>query len=1017
MKLPRIVLQIAMVLLPGIAGADEAKTPPLQELLPKVQPTEPNEALKTFRLEKGFRLELAAAEPEVVDPIAMAFDARGRMYVCEDRDYPFGMKQDEPPIGRVRLLEDRNGDGRYEKSTLFADGIHWPSGVACYQGGVFVAAPPQILYLKDNDGDGRADVRRVVFEGFGTDAAEDIMNNLKWGVDNQIYGVASYNGGEVRRADDDGPKQGAVSVRGSSFRFDPRSLHFERLAGTGDFGNCFDDWGNRFVSNAGCLLMHPVLAEPYPDRNPHLIVGNPLYRSAAAKRDMYSISPPEPWRVVRKRFWQRWVNTTHQMRASRFSERELAERGFVTGGAGAAIYRGPRYPAAYRGNSFTAEPAGNVVIRLKLKPNGVTFDALPTSDKREFLASTDNWFRPVNVANGPDGCLYVCDMYREIIEDPSAIPQDILEHVDVTAGRDRGRIYRIVHAGENKAEQEDVRQFVLFDNPTTAALVAALEHPNAWQRETAQRLLVERQDQAAADAIGQILSRSPLPQARLHALWTLAGRGELNDEHLGASLRDDHPALREHAVRLAERRINDSPEIAEAVVALAGDEAPRVRLQAAFTLGQLRDRSAAVDALARIAARDAGDVFVRTAILSSVPHDGGALFARLARDAQFAKSADAAGFLGSLAEMIGTGGEKPDVAAMLGAASAGRLNDEQVFRVVLNLADGLHRSDPDEPFAEHIMQQPQHVRRRMDALFEEARRSAADEQLALDERVQAIRLLPHAGDNHRQTLTSLLDVQHATKIQLAAIQALSSSADREVARELAQRWRGLSPAVRREAAEALLRRKSGALVLLRSIRDGKIPASDLDPARRDALLQHPDEQTRRLAAAVLGKPSTSSRAEVFARLRTCLDLQADPQRGAEVFKAKCATCHAMHGVGKNVGPDLATVQNRSPEQLLLQILDPNREVKPQYVNYVAITDDGRTFSGIIAGETGTSITLRRAEGAEDVLLRRHVEQLRSSGQSIMPEGLEKDIPPQQLADVIAYLKSAPPPPEARAGSR
>lgn len=513
---PQIGVVVFLLFAIWLAPVDtvRAEDIPLQKLLPRLKPLEPREALRSFQIEKGFRIELVASEPDVVDPIAIAFDEHLRMYVCEDRDYPFPAEKGEKPIGRVRLLEDLDGDGQYERSTVFAEHVHWPSGVVCWKGGVFVAAPPQILYLKDTDGDRRADVRQVVFDGFGTAAAEDIMNNLKWGLDNRIYGVASYNGGEVRRQGDGESKP--ISVRGSSFRFDPVTFEFERLPGTGDFGNCFDDWGNRFVTNAGMLLMHPVYSEPYLARNPHLNARDVLYRSASAKRDMYSISQPEPWRVVRKQFWSRWVNTTQDMRASRFSEAELAERGFVTGAAGAAIYRGSTWPAEYDGNSFTAEPAGNVVIRLGLEPNGITFDAQPTSDKREFLASTDNWFRPVNVANGPDGCLYICDMYRELIEDPSAIPEDILKLMDVTSGRDRGRIYRIVHESFNRVpngprEPTSTARRPLamrLNDASTEELVAALESFNAWTRETAQRLLVERQDNSAIDLLRKMIAGS-----------------------------------------------------------------------------------------------------------------------------------------------------------------------------------------------------------------------------------------------------------------------------------------------------------------------------------------------------------------------------------------------------------------------------------------------------------------------------------------------------------------------------
>jgi putative membrane-bound dehydrogenase-like protein len=451
------------------AQAPTKAEPSLKELLIRLKPLEPAEALKTFRLEKGFRIELVACEPDVVSPIALAFDADGRLYVAEDIDYPFPPEKGKKPLSRVRLLTEPDGNGRYRKSTVFANGVQWPSGIACWQGGVFVAAPPQILYLKDTDGDGKADVRRVVYDGFGTHSAEDIMNNLQWGLDNRIYGAASYNGGEVRPAAD--AKSPGVSVRNNSFRFDPVSFQFEAIPGTGDFGNCFDDFGNRFVSNAGVLLIHPVFPGTYLARNPYLTVSPVLHNAAAGKKRMAQISPPEPWRVVRKKFWERWVNTTPEMRAARFSEAELAERGFVTGGAGCCIYRGTAFPQEFHGNSFTAEPAGNVVIRLQVQPAGVTFQATGVAEDHEFLASTDNWFRPVNVANGPDGCLYICDMYREVIEDPSAIPDDILKIIDVTHGRDRGRIYRIVPESFRRPAPPTLGK------ASTAELVVRLEHP------------------------------------------------------------------------------------------------------------------------------------------------------------------------------------------------------------------------------------------------------------------------------------------------------------------------------------------------------------------------------------------------------------------------------------------------------------------------------------------------------------------------------------------------------------
>jgi len=996
------LLLVAVLMVLSSSSAAEEKS--LKELLPRLKPLEPREALRSFQVEKGFRIELVAAEPDVVDPIAIAFDEHLRMYVCEDRDYPFPAEEGKEPIGRVRLLEDADGDGRYERSTVFAEHVHWPSGVVCWKGGVFVAAPPQIFYLKDTDGDRRADVRRVVFDGFGTAAAEDIMNNLKWGLDNRIYGVASYNGGEVRRTDDDRAKP--ISVRGSSFRFDPVTFKFERLPGTGDFGNCFDDWGNRFVTNAGMLLMHPVYSEPYLARNPHLNARDVLYRSASAKRDMYSISQPEPWRVVRKRFWNRWVNTTRDMRASRFSDAELAERGFVTGTAGAAIYRGSTWPVEYHGNSFTAEPAGNVVIRLRLESKGVTFDALPTSEKREFLASTDNWFRPVNVANGPDGCLYVCDMYRELIEDPSAIPKESLKLMDVTSGRDRGRIYRIVHESFNGKPKASAQEAVAFGLPlnerSTSALVAALESPNAWTRETAQRLLIQRQDTSAISLLRKVISNSDSPKARLHALWTNETLNGNDENTLLFAIKDRHPAVREHAVRFAERHMNSYPRVAKTIVTLANDENPRVRYQVAFTLGELTDRKAAINALATIAAQDADDAHIRTAVLSSAPKEAGELLVALSNNEVF-NSGSGGALLDQLVGVIASRGDKAEVDRTIAFVASDHVPTDSKPIIALSLAEGLSRGG--QSFRGAVDRQGNVVRTRIERLLDETRTTAADPQQGTERRCQSIQLMRHSPwEKVGSLLSSLLKAQEPVDIQLATIQSLSAFDNDEVASHLIAGWRGLSPAVRGEAAEALLARDERATALLEAIRDEKIPAANLDPLRQQVLLKHRNAEVRALAADVFGKIARPARAKVIENYRAALTLQGDAERGALVFRAHCATCHAKSNDGKLVGPDLATVQNRSPEQLLLQILDPNREVKPQYLNYQAITDEGRILSGIIVAESESTITLRRAEGAEDVIPRKSIESLTSSGLSLMPEGLEQNINPQQMADLLSFLQ-------------
>ena len=987
--------------LPNAGDANKKNLPDFKKLLPSLKPLSPQQALKSFRVEKGFQVELVAAEPAVTDPIAMTFDADGRLYVAEMRDYPFAAKKGKKPIGRVRLLEDTNNDGLYDKSTIFADHVHWPSGIACWKGGVYVSAPPQILYLKDSDGDGKADIREVVYDGFGTATAEDIMNNLKWGMDNWIYGASSYNGGEVSQS---GSKLPPISVRGRDFRFHPKTRTFQPLAGTGDFGNCFDDWGNRFVANAGNLLMHPVLPGPYLDRNPFLSVPGVMHRCSASKKTMASISPPEPWRVVRKKFWKLWVNTSHDMRASRFSERELAIGGYVTGGAGPVIYRGSAFPGNYQGNSFTAEPAGNVVIRLNVIRKGATFDACAFTTNREFLASTDNWFRPVNMANGPDGCLYVLDMYREIIEDPSAIPKDILKVVDVTNGRNHGRIYRI---RPDKVQRPSLPK--LGSLPSTK-LVSFLEHKNSWQRETAQRLLFERQDKSIVKAVRLLASNSKLPQARLHALWTLHGLGELDDDGLLVALGDTFPVVRKHAVRLSESRLQTSPKLLKRVIGLVNDHDPQVRLQVAFSLGEAKSSREVRSTLVTLLARNSSDPWIPAAVLSSVQGDSAADFLHeMLNDSDFLKSTNAGSLANQVAYFVGANKNTKHISAVLKTCVEPTLSDRPELQqhVVSGLADGLlHSSLSLSTVLEKGGKRWELLQRLVGKLIVSAKQTVADKNQSLATRLQAVRFLGHA--DYRESsplLTSLLHAAQPVDIQLAAIRTLSRYQHPQVAALLIAQWQGMSPRCHNETLEALFRDENRINQLLLALKTRQIPIGIMDSTRLQFLRSHKNDKIRAQAKTILPIVRNSARQPVIERYATTVGGQANAERGKILFAKHCSGCHHFAGQGKRVGPDLTGIQGKSAEQLLIAILDPNREVAPNYRTYTVSTKSGKLLSGIVAKESLHSITLRRAEATEDTILRNEVEVLVSSGLSLMPEGFEKQLTPQQMNDLLTFLQS------------
>jgi putative heme-binding domain-containing protein len=769
------------------------------------------------------------------------------------------------------------------------------------------------------------------------------------------------------------------------------------VTASGEFGQSFDDWGNRFTGNANTMFIHGVLPAEYLARNPNFPSPDPTERAFQGFPDIYSISQPEPWRIVRQKYWSRWVNSSTDMRASRFPANELAPRGHLTSGSGFTVYRGSAFPQNYQGNLFFGEPANNVVVRLLLEPNGVGFK--PTrpdlETKREFIASTDAWFRPVNFANGPDGCLYIASMYREVIEDESAIPDDILKHLDLYSGRDRGRIFRI--APENFRPPAPPR----LGKASTGELVATLARRDAWWRETAQRLLYERQDESAIEPLRRLAQTADFPQARLHALCVLLGLGALDEVSLLSAMEHPDARLREHGAKLAEERLN-SPGVLRRLLALADDPDPRVRFQTAFSLFKAPDPGA-VRALAQIARRDIGDKWIRSAVLTSVPTRAGALFRALLDDADFREKED--GFLGQLAQIVGARNDPGEVAVLLNALAEPVLRSSPTVQrqVLRQLSDGLARAG--SSIAALIDKAPSAVSTALVKAFSDAERIALDSSMRDQDRGEAAQLLAFAPLGPAKiSCEKLLGPEQPTTVQLAAVRSLAARRDGDVASLLLAHWRGYGPATRDEVLDALLRRPDRWASLLNAIESETIAPGELNQSRRQALLLSKDPSIRERAARLLGGVPNPDRQQVLQRYRAGVaKLTGDSARGALVFEQTCAVCH-KHAPRENVGPRLGGLTDRSPDALLTNILDPNREVKATYVGFTLVTTDDQELTGIIANETATSVTIRRPGGAEDTVLRKNIQSLTSSKLSLMPEGLEAGLTEQQMADLITFLQ-------------
>ena len=564
-------------------------------------PLSPEEALGTFTLRDEFRIELFASEPLVVDPVEVAFDERGRAYVAEMLDYPDDPAPGQAPRSLVRLVEDRDGDGRADAATVFADRLLQVTSVLPWDGGVIVTAAPDILYLKDTDGDGKADIRRVLFTGFTTRvSSEGRVTNLRFGVDNWIY--VANNGGEGKITSPEHPEVAPVSVLGADFRFRLDRGRFEAESGTTQFGNALDVWGNRFITNNSIHVRHVVLPRRYLGRNLFLPSVEAVHDISDHGSRIFQKSEPQYWRKART-----------AMRQRRYEELELkrneAVSGSFTGGAGGNIYLGDTFPAGYYGNLFTGDVACNLVHRDVLEPKGVTFVAHRAADEtdREFLTSTDPWFRPCNTTTGPDGNLYIVDIYREVIEGPEFIPEELRKDLNLYGGNDRGRIYRIV---PRNASAQPFR----FDlaRLTSMELADLLGHRNAWQRLTAQRLLLQRQDRSVVPHLREIALQGASEEARVHALYALEGLSALDAALVARSLNDPSAGVREHSLRLAEA----FPELAKDIAGKVADPAPRVVFQAVFSAGEFPG-PASTAALASVAGRQASDRWFRAAVLSS----------------------------------------------------------------------------------------------------------------------------------------------------------------------------------------------------------------------------------------------------------------------------------------------------------------------------------------------------------------------------------------------------------------
>jgi putative membrane-bound dehydrogenase-like protein len=959
------------------------------DLLMNVEPTgkSPEASLRCIKARPGFTVELVAAEPLVQSPIAFAWGPDGKLWVVEMGDYPLGVDGKGKPGGRVKYLEDTKGTGKYDKATVFLDNLPFPTGVMPWRKGVIVTCAPDIFYAEDTKGTGKADLRVPLYSGFREGNQQHRVNGLVWGLDNWIYCANGDSGGLITSAK---RKQAPLDMRGRDLRIRPDTGEMDLVSGQTQYGRSRDDWGNWFGNNNSWPMYHYALDDYYIRRNPHVAAPDPrvqVSETPGASR-VYPISRTMP----------------------RFNDPKAANH--FTSACSAIVYRDELFtPVADAPGSpvwtFVSEPVHNLVHREIMRPSGTTFTSRRATDEQqsEFLASSDNWFRPTMIQTGPDGALWIADMYRAVIEHPEWIPKDWQQRIDLRAGHDKGRIYRVYPVGAKP------RAIPRLDKLDTAGLVAALDSPSGWQRDMAQMMLYWKQDKAAVPLLEKMATESTRPLARLHALCALDALDALRPELLVRALADKHPAVRRHAVRLCAPQLAKSPDVAAALAQRLYDDDPQVHLQLAYTLGEWDDVRAG-RWLGWLATKYEKDRFVTAAVMSSV------------------NAGNLETVLTTLLDVFQTGAATANIEYLLRVAFAEK-QTKVLTRIFRELSAPIVDKDPAWRFAalagllDALDQRKtslvalrddgdKELKAAVDGLgelFKHARARVTATESTKEQQLAAVRLLGRGLDQKREDielLAGLLVPQTDRDLQTAAVAALGKLSDARIPDLLVRGWKGHPPGLRLQVLDALLLRDDRTLALLDALENKKVQAAELDAVRRQRLLDHKDARIRERAAKVLAGAIAPDRQKVIDSYQPVLKLTGDTGRGSKVFAKTCATCHRLGDVGHVVGPDLASVGDKSPQGLLVAILDPNRVVEARYVNYLAHMKNGQTFTGVVGSETGNSVTLVEPDGKQRVLLRTDLEELVSTGKSLMPDGLEKDVTHQDMADLIAFVRGAAP---------
>jgi uncharacterized protein len=974
------------------------------------QPVEPPESMTHMAVPRGFEVKLFASEPEIAKPICMAWDHRGRLWIAETRDYPNEMQPPGRGRDRIKICEDTDGDGRADKFTVFAELLSIPTSLTFANGGIVVHQAPETLFLKDTDGDDKADVRKVLFRGWGTGDTHAGPSNLRYGFDNWLYGIVGYSSfrGEVGGEHHE--------FRQGLYRFKPDGSKLEFLRNTSN-----NSWGVG-LSEEGLLFGSTANGCP----SVFLAIPNRYYESVrgASSSELRSIADSN-----------RFFPVTDKVR-------QVDYHGGFTAAAGHALYTARTYPKPYWNNTaFVAEPTGHLVATFALERKGSDFVA---HNAWNLLASDDEWTAPIQAEVGPDGNVWIIDWYNIIVQH-NPTPQGFRTGKGAayeTPLRDKshGRIYRVVHADAKPSPAPTL-------NPSdTRSLLAGLKSDNMLWRMHAQRLLVERGQRDIVPALIALANdRSVdgigLNPTAIHALWTLHGLGVLGGPQPDAAAAGAaatalmHPSagVRRNALQILPRNESALRQVIAANLPLDPD--PQVRLAALLALAEMPRSRAAADVIADAltsGAYDGDRGLIDATVSAAAAHDREFLeaFARRSGEPRGTVRESTTAVVRRVAEHHARGGPSETVASLLPRLATA---DPKISGAIVS---GMSTGWPRDLSAKLSPEAEKALGPLLTALPSDSRTAlvrlagrwgsqaldrdsaelatallatAKDESRSDDARAEAARQLvefrPKDAVATRQLL-ELVSPRISPGLATALVSAVSKGEASDIGASLGDRLATFTPPARVEAIRALLSRADRTAALMDAIEKGTVPIGELSLDQKQALATHPNSTISARAKPLLdrgGGLPDPDRQKVIDSLSSVVLRGGDPVRGKEVFKQQCAKCHSHTGEGGKVGPDLTGMAVHPREELLIHILDPSRSVEGNFLQYSVATSDGRVFNGLLASESKTSLELVDTEGKSQTISRADVEQILASKKSLMPDGFEKQVTPEALTDLLAFL--------------